>query len=146
MTLSGKPSLLAKPTLDTKYHIDYDWWERTPGEDLRVYLASHLQADQRERLLQSTETRMVDYIHPQTGEVTPLDELWLELRMAAEAPDFITPDLSVVDSIFRVFLRNDNTPLSCRELGEQTGREPVTILKLLSGNRVYKGIRPYVLP
>lgn len=143
MTIGGKPRALAKPTLDTKYHIDYDWWDRTPGEDLRVYLLSHLQAEQRERLSQSQEPRTVDYVDPDTGEVFQLDELGMELRVAAESPNFIATDLSVVDSIFRVFVRNNNTPLSSRELGEQTGRDAVTILKLLSGNRVYKGIRPY---
>jgi hypothetical protein len=36
-----KPSPLLKPTLDTKYHIDYKWWDRAE-EDLRTYLISHL--------------------------------------------------------------------------------------------------------
>lgn len=143
MTITGKPSALIKPTLDTKYHIDYDWWERTPGEDLRIYLFSHLQAEQRDRISQVQEERTVDFVDPDTGEVFQLDELGLALRMAAESPKFITLELPVVDSIFRVFLRNNNMPLSSRELGAETKRDPITILKLLSGNRIYKGIRPY---
>jgi len=33
--------LLVRPTLDTKFHIDFDWWERADRE-LEVYLRSHL--------------------------------------------------------------------------------------------------------
>jgi hypothetical protein len=48
----------------------------------------------------------------------------------------------VVDSIFRVFLANGNQPLSARELERIIGRPASTILKTLSGGRIYKGIRP----
>ena len=41
--MQQKPSALVKPTLDTTFHIDYSWWDRT-GEDLRTYLLSHLAA------------------------------------------------------------------------------------------------------
>ena len=142
MTIPGKPGTLLKPTLDTKFHIDYDWWERTPGQDLRVYLLSHLPPEQRERLSQSQEGRTVDYIDPETGEVTQLDELRLALRKAADDPNFISGDVSLVDCVFRVFLKNGNMPLSTRELEEQTGKPANTILKLLTGATVYKGIRP----
>lgn len=137
-----KPSSFIKPTLDTKYHIDYSWWDRG-GEDLRTYLVSHLLPEQRERLSQSKEERVVDYIHPDTGEVFQLDEIGVAVQTAAKDPSFINPYISLVDSIFRVFLANTNTPLSPRELGEATGRPASLILKTLSGGRIYKGIRPY---
>lgn len=137
----NKPSSLIKPTLDTKYHIDYDWWERE-AEDLRVYMLSHLMPEQRDKLSQSVEGRLVDYINPETGEVFQLDELGLAVRSAAKDPNFITPHTPLIDSIFRVFLANGNTPLSPRELEEKTGKSAITILKTLSGVRVYKGIRP----
>jgi hypothetical protein len=138
---SGKPSFLIKPTLDTKYHIDYSWWDRSPG-DLRVYLLSHLLPEQRERLSQAMEHRVVDYIDPETGEVTQLDELGLAIQLAAKDPNFINPHTSLVDSIFRVFLANGNMPLSPRELADRTGRPASLILKTLSGGQIYKGIRP----
>ena len=141
MAIPGKPSALLKPTLDTKFHIDYDWWERTPG-DLRVYLLSHLPPEQRERLSQSQEGRTVDFIDPETGEVTQLDELGLAIRKAAADPHFISGDVSLVDCVFRVFLKNNNAPLSTRELEQQTGRPASTILKMLTGSTIYKGIRP----
>ncbi|NWF68657.1 MAG: hypothetical protein HXY40_06200 [Chloroflexi bacterium] len=140
--VAPKPSPIVKPTLDTKYHIDYSWWERS-GEDLRTYLISHLLPEQRDRLTQIKEERVVDFVHPDTGEVFQLDELGLAIQTAAKDSSFINPYISLVDSIFRVFLANNNTPLSPRELAEQTGRQASLILKTLSGARVYKGIRPY---
>lgn len=136
-----KPSALVKPTLDTKFRIDYDWWKRN-SEDLRTYLLSHLLPEQRERLSQTTETRVVDYVHPETGEVQQLDELRLAIQLAAKDPNFINPQTSLVDSIFRVFLANGNLPQTPRELAECIGRPAETILKTLSGGRIYKGIRP----
>ena len=141
MTHPERPSSLIKPTLDTRFHIDYDWWDRS-SEDQRTYLLSHLLPEQRDRLSQSSESRVVDYIDPETGAVTQLDELGLAIQLAADDPDFINPHTSLVDSVFRVFLATDNQPLSPRELAERTGRPASVILKTLSGPRVYKGIRP----
>ena len=135
-----KPSAFVKPTLDTQYHIDYSWWER--NEDLRTYLLSHLPPEQRDRISQNSEASVVDYVDPNTGEVTQLNELDLAIQTATSQPDFINPHTSVVDSIFRVFLANGNKPLSPKELGDAIGRSPTVILKTVSGGRVYKGIRP----
>jgi hypothetical protein len=141
MQTTGKPSALVKPTLDTLYHIDYRWWERS-GEDLRTYLLSHLPPEQRDHLSQSSENRVLDYIDPDTGEVFQLDELGLALQQAAKDTNFVNPHTSVVDSIFRVFLANGNEPQSSKELAERIGRPASLILKTLSGGRIYKGIRP----
>lgn len=140
--MQQKPSALIKPTLDTTYHIDYSWWERSE-DDLRVYQLSHLSQEQRDRLSSGDgEDRLVDFVDPETGEVTQLNELDLALQIAANDPNFINPQISVVDNIFRVFVANGNEPLSPNQLGEIIGRPPSTILKTLSGVRVYKGIRP----
>ncbi|MEO8393976.1 MAG: hypothetical protein ABI700_13385 [Chloroflexota bacterium] len=138
--MQQKPSAFVKPTLDTRYHIDYSWWER--NEDLRTYLLSHLPPEQRDRISQNVEERAIDYIDPETGEVTQLNELQLAIQTATNQPDFINPHTSVVDSIFRVFLANGNTPMTPKELGDAIGRSPAVILKTVSGGRVYKGIRP----
>ena len=143
VTAPGKPSALIKPTLNTRFHIDYDWWEHNP-DDLRIYLLSHLLPEQRERLSQSHEERMVDYVDPETGEVFELDELRLAIQIAADDPNFINSQASLVDSIFRVFLKNNNKPLSPKELADATGRSATTILKTLSGSRIYQGLRPYL--
>lgn len=142
MSTLGKPSAHAKPTLNTRFHIDYEWWERT-SEDLRTYLLSHLRPEQRDRLSQTEEDRVVDYVDPETGEVFRYDELQLAIRQAASDPEFISPHTSMVDGVFRVFLKNNNTPLTPRELADEINRSPETILKTLGGIHIYKGIRPY---
>jgi hypothetical protein len=47
-----------------------------------------------------------------------------------------------VDAVFRLFLANGNLPMTPVELADRLGRQPMTVLKLLSGRRVYKGLRP----
>jgi hypothetical protein len=143
MAIPGKPSTLIKPTLDTKFNIDYSWWDRNV-EDLRTYLLSHILPEQRERISQSEDQRVVDFIDPETGEVTQLDELQLAIRLAAQDANFINPQTSLVDSIFRVFLANGNAPLSARELAERIGKDAATIVKTIGGIRIYKGIRPHL--
>ena len=137
-----KPSILVKPTLDTKFYVDYSWWERS-DEDLRMYLLSHLLPEQRDRLSTAEVGSVIDYIDPDTGEVSQLDELQVAIKRASDDPNFINPQTSLVDSVFRVFLANNNMPMTPRELSEKTGRNASTILKTFSGMRIYKGIRPY---
>ncbi len=136
--LSGK---FAKATQDTKFHIDYDWWDNEAS--LRLYLLSHIQdKEERKRLSNSVEGAVVDYVHPETGEVFKYDELNLALQKSAQKDDFINPQASTVDNIFRVFLKNGNQPMTPRELELAIGKPSSTILKTIGGTRVYKGIRP----
>lgn len=136
------PTLLLKPTLKTKFHIDYGWWERNSA-DLRAYMVTHLPAEVREHFASENEDRVVDYVDPQTGEVFQLDSLGIAIQQAASEEDFINLQTPLVDSVFRVFLANGNVPKTPEELAEITGRDANTILKTLGGVRVYKGIRPF---
>ncbi|MGQ9908911.1 MAG: hypothetical protein ACUVS2_08755 [Candidatus Flexifilum sp.] len=138
----AKPSALIKPTLDTQFHIDYSWWERNTEEDLRTYKLSQLPPDLVDRLTGVDETRIVDYIDPETAEVRELDAIGLAVQEAAARPDFIGQHVSMVDCIFRVFLANGNQPLTPIELSAITDRPAQQILRTLGGTRVYKGIRP----
>ncbi len=138
---SERPSGLVKPGVDTKFHIDYSWWDRS-DEDLRLYILSHLPPEQRDALTADVKEQLVDYIDPETGEVFQVDSLGMAIQVASRDPNYITSQTPLVDSIFRVFLANGNTPLSARELEVRTGRPAATILKMLSGSRVWKGIRP----
>lgn len=141
----GKPSALIKPTIETKFHIDYDWWTRERPNDLRVYLLSHLPPEKRAYFQNKTAAdQTLDYIHPDTAEVLRLDELGLALQEAAHQPDFINTHTSLVDSLFRVFIANGNQPRSPLELAQMTGRDAQTILKTVGGPKVYMGIRPYL--
>jgi hypothetical protein len=138
-----RPGALAKPTIDTRFHIDYDWWDN-PAQ-LRLYMLSHLpNAEARERLGQHEEGTIVDYVHPDTGEVFRYDELQLAIQTAAQEEGFIDPQASMVDNIFRVFLRNGNQPRTPRELESEVDKPANIILRTIGGTTVYKGIRPYV--
>lgn len=141
----GKPSALIKPTLETKFHIDYDWWSRERPNDLRTYLLSHLPPEKRTYFQnKSGADQVLDYIHPETAEVFRLDELGLALQEAASQSDFINAHTSLVDSLFRVFIANSNQPRSPLELAQATGRDAQTILKTVGGPKVYMGLRPYM--
>ncbi len=144
MTVSnGYSGFLIKPTLRTRFYIDYDWWQRSQ-EDLRIYLLSHIQPEQRERLARNSKDAWIDFIDPDTGEVFRMDELTFAIRQAVLASDFINPQTSLVDSVFRVFLANNNDPQTPLQLAELTGRSATTILKTFGSTRIYKGIRPWL--
>ncbi|MBM4463965.1 MAG: hypothetical protein FJ014_00090 [Chloroflexi bacterium] len=132
-----------KPDLETKFHIDFDWWERE-GRDLRVYLQSHLCPDCKAIYTNHRGSKEVDWIDPDTAEVTQVDALWQSLRThCSQRSDFITENTPLTDAVFRLFLANGNTPLSTIELREILGRyAPETILRTLGGRKIYKGIRP----
>jgi len=135
------PTTLIKPRLDTRFHIDYEWWERN-DVDLRAYLLSHLPPHKREQILLEEEGHMIDHVDPETGEVHRMDSLGVALQEAAKEPDFINPQTSLVDSVFRIFLINGNKPLSPNELADVLSRDASTILKTLGGLRIYRGLRP----
>lgn len=135
---------LLRPTLDTKYHIDYSYWERS-DRDLDVYMRSHLCDEHRESYADVAPDAKVDSVDPETGEVTRVNGIEHILRThCSQQPDYLTPQTSLVNAIFRVFLANGNQPLSAQELGDRLSRAPKMILRTLSGPRVYKGIRPYI--
>lgn len=134
---------LRKPTLSTRFHVDYAWWEHSE-EDLNIYLRHLLPADLRATLPTDESDSGVeqDWVHPQTGRVARLNALQRALQTASQRPDFINPQASLVDVLFRILLTNDNIPLSVEEFAARSGRPAAVILKIIGGRRVYKGIRP----
>jgi len=85
----------------------------------------------------------VDWVDPQTAEVTRVDGLQHELiTHCARQEGFITLQTALVDAVFRTFLANSNQPLTPEELSVILGRPALTILKTLSGLKVLQGIRP----
>lgn len=135
-------SYLIKPSIDTKFYIDYDWWEGS-RDDLQVYLLTHLSKDQQEALQHRDLREVFDYVHPETGEVFQLDTLRLAIQESSRSDDFISDHIGLIDSVFRALLMRGNQPLSVLELGKITGRDAETILKTIGGVRIYRGIRPY---
>ncbi|MER2599375.1 MAG: hypothetical protein ABTQ73_07645 [Caldilineales bacterium] len=132
-----------RPTIDTKFHIDHDWWQ-TSGRNFRLVLLEQLCEECKQRFVTHRETEIVDWVNPDTGEVSEADALLECLkRSCAQHEDFIDARVPLTAAVFRVFLLNDNSPLSCRELHRLLPwKQPETILTTLSGHTTYLGIRP----
>jgi len=136
-----RPSLV-KPSIKTRYHIDFDWWSQS-DRDWRVYLKNYLCPDHQQAFAHIDLFDQVDYVDPETAEVQRVDGLQnILITHCAKEGNFISQQTTLVDSVFRLLLANGNTPLSSEELAEYLGRDATIILKILSGTRVYKGLRP----
>jgi len=133
---------LMKPTLDTPFHIDFDWWQNNE-RNWRVHLRSAMCAEHQEIFLDWQDEDMIDWINPETAEVKVVDGMQHTLMShCALDPAFLTAQTSLVESVFRLLLVNGNNPKTSRELAEELGRPEMTILKTLAGVRVYRGLRP----
>jgi hypothetical protein len=138
------PSTLVKPTLDTKFHIDFDWWVRE-GRELKVDVAKHVRPEYLEAVKAYAGGERLDEVDVDTGEVRPVDMLQYMLRAQCKPLEiFLTEHTSLVDIVFHTFLANGNQPLSPNELAERLNRPANTILRTLAGRTVYKGLRPHV--
>ena len=138
----GKRYSLVKPTIDTPFHIDFEWWKKNE-RDWNVYLRSLLCADHQATFADAEEGERVDWVDPATAEVKPVDGVQNALMThCVKQPDFLTQHTALVEAVFRLFLTNGNVPMSSGELGAKLRRPPDTILRTLAGARVYKGIRP----
>ena len=140
MTENNSPSLV-KPELDTPFHIDYLWWQENDRE-WTVFLRGMLGEDLEKRLAELGEDKEYDWVDSNNGEVRRVTSMqyFLALKFANESDQGI----SMIEAIFREFLKNSNGPLSSNELSEKLDRPAKTILKTLSGIRVYRGMRPYL--
>ena len=133
-----------KPTVDTKFHIDFDWWEET-GRNFRVHLQSHLCDDCQERFANYEDAGLLDWVDARTGEVTQVDGLWHSLRVCCSVrPDYINEYTPLATAVFRTFLANGNEPLTPVELQARLARPAATILRTIGGLRIYNGIKPVV--
>ncbi|NPV07183.1 MAG: hypothetical protein HPY83_04360 [Anaerolineae bacterium] len=131
-----------KPTVQTRFQIDLDWWEQQ-GRNFRVELWHHLCPGCRLSLATHRGTETIDWVDPETAEVHRVDGLWHSLRTCcAERPEFVASDTSLMTAVFRLFLANGNSPLSPLEIWQRLARrDPETILRLLVRGRSYYGIR-----
>jgi hypothetical protein len=140
----SKPKLssLLKPTVETPFQIDFDWWMEH-DRSWRVHLRSCLCEEHQEMYADFSGDEKVDWIDPETAEVQIVDGLQHTLiSHCAKDEGFITEHTTLTEALFRLFLSNGNQPLSPAELAEELDRQPGKILQTISGPRVYKGIRP----
>jgi len=141
--IEGKRHSLVKPTIQTPYHIDFDWWDQN-GQDWHVFLRSYLSAEDQLTYAKVNQDTPIDLVDSETGEVSQVEALQhLLITRYANRNDFINRNTSITEAIFRLFLVNGNLPLSVADISEKIGRSPQTILQMLSSPRVYKGLRPY---
>ncbi len=140
MSETPRPSLI-KPSLDTPFHIDFSWWRQNDRE-WRVFLRGLLGEEQGAKLDDLDLDTQVDWVDPQTAEVKQVDALQYLLSSHYAQGEVEESGSSMIESIFREFLKNSNSPLSANQLGEALGRPASTILRTLAGGRVYRGIRP----
>ena len=134
---------LLKPTATTPFHIDFNWW-KTNERDWHIFLRSLLCPEHQEAFAEIDEGGMIDWIDPQTAEVKPVDGVQHALMShCALLPEFIDARTAMVEAVFRIFLVNGNTPMSTDELSKRLGRPADTILRTISGPRVYRGLRPF---
>jgi len=135
-------SSLVKPTLETPYCIDFDWWKEH-DRDWKIYMRNFLCAYHSEIMQDISDNEIIDWIDPITAEVKTVDAIQHTLiTHCVKEVDFKTTNSALVDSVFRLFLANGNKPLTCKELGKELGKAPNLILRTFSSLKIYKGIRP----
>jgi len=140
--MNSKHSSLIKPIITSPFKIDFDWW-KNHDRDWRVYLRSFL-CEEHQVLFEDLENdEVIDWVDQKTAEVSQVDGLLhVLITHCAKQDNFLTNRMALVDSVFRLLLSNGNQPMTSEELGKILNRPPTTILRTLSGFRVYKGIRP----
>lgn len=135
------PSLV-KPTLNTKFHIDFDWW-KNHDRDWRIHMRSFLCPEHQAMFSDAITDQKFDLIDQTTAEVKQVDALeYLLITHCAKQDGFLSKSGTLVDSVFKVFLTNGNQPLTPTELSVILSKPAQTILTTFGGLRVYKGIRP----
>lgn len=138
-----RPISLVRPTVETLFHIDFDWWQESDA-NWRIFLFEFLCESHREAFKDQADTVKVDAVDPVTAEVKVVDGLLYTLtNHCAKMPDFINDSMPMIAKIFRVFLANGNKPLNSEQLAEVVNRPARTVLATLAGPQVFKGIRQY---
>lgn len=134
------PSMLKRATADTRFYIDYDWWDKS-DLDLKTYLLTRLDID--EDISLESKADEVDLIDAETGEVTRVDgfQYVIQAYFSQLPEDFVTKS-SLVDAVFCVLLANANKPMTAAEIAQKVNRPTSTILKTMGGPKIYQGVRP----
>ena len=142
MPNDNKKYSLVKPTVDTPFHIDFDWWKETDS-NWRIFLLSFLCEKHQEFFSGKSDSLKIDSVDFQTAEVHPVDGfLHTLMNHCAKMEDFIPDNLPLIGRIFRIFLSNGNETLTPQQLSGIVNKPARTILATIGGYQVYKGIRP----
>ncbi len=135
-----KPSMLKRATPDTRFYVDYDWWEKS-DLDLKTYLLTRLDID--EDISVESKADEVDLVDDETGEVIRVDGFQYVIQSYFnQLPDDFVTKTSLVDAVFCVLLANANKPMTVAEIANKVKRSPSTIIKTMGGPKIYQGVRP----
>jgi len=133
---------LIRPTIDTPYHIDFDWW-KNHDSNWHIFLLSFLCPEHQQIFQNNPGLSLIDHVDPDSAVVTQVDAIQsILMDHCIKEPNFLNANTTIVDSIFKVFLSNGNQPQSPKELSDKIGKPSDLILRTLSGATVFKGIRP----
>ena len=134
---------LIKPTLQTPFHIDFEWW-RANDNNWHIALEALLCPEHQASYSSLPEGQLIDWIDPETAEIRQMDGLQnVIINHCAKQEGFLNEHTGLVEGVFRLLLANGNTPMTPDGLGSRLNRPADTILKTIAGARVYKGLRPY---
>ena len=136
-----KAILPTQTTPDTKFYVDFDWWEKS-DLDIKTYLYSRLPIEEDETAM-DMERSLIDLVDMKTGQVRQVDGFqYIVQAYFRQMPQDFLRQTSMVDAVFCALLANANEPMSANELADVVGRPVDIILKTLGGTRIYQGIRP----
>ncbi len=142
--MEAKHPSLVKPTLETLFSIDFEWW-RENDHNWQVHLRSALCPEHQERFAEWEDEQAIDWVDPETAEVKPLNAIQHTLMThCAQQEDFIGEHTPLLEAAFRIFLANGNKPLSVSEISTRLKRPPEMVLRTLTASGKHKGIRLYV--
>jgi len=137
-----KRATRTRPTVQTHFHIDFQWWQNN-DRNWRVFLLDLLCPEHQQAFAELPGDHLVDFVDPVTAEVQRVDGIQhVLITHCAKLDGFISPHTTLVDAIFRIFLANGNVPMTPLELAQISGRPPDLILRVLTGDRIYRGLRP----
>jgi len=135
-----KSHALKRITPDTKFYVDYSWWDDS-NLDLKTYLFTRLDIGDDVELDANAEE--IDIVDPSTGEVRRVDGFQYMIQSYFnQLPDDFMARTSLVDAAFCVLLANANQPMTGRELADRLQRPIDVVIRTLGGPRIYQGIRP----
>jgi hypothetical protein len=142
------PPGLGKPTMESRFFIDYSWWEQS-GKDITLHIQELCEEYGEADItpVVSDDDAEIDWVDPETAEVVRVDRpSYVFLNTCSRHPGFITEHTTLIEAIFRTLLAAGNRPMTPGEIAARIGRPAETILRILSGSQIYKGLRPYTSP
>jgi hypothetical protein len=133
---------LIRPTIETPYHIDFDWW-KNHDSNWHIFLISFLCPEHQKLFQDKPNLTLIDRVDPDTAQVQQIDGIQsILMDHCVQDPNFLNSNSTLVDTIFKVLLSNGNQPITPIGLSDKIGKPPELILRTLSGATVFKGIRP----